>query len=87
MINYPRGTQVAKYDPGDYTRPHEYGFVTSVNTAAQVAYVRYWRVIGQSLRTQANSEGTPFRNLYQASVVAQDLVDRMLKVIEKENGE
>ena len=86
MISYPRGTQVAKYDPNNHDSEHEYGFITSQNQAAQIAYVRYWKVPGASLRTQANAEGTPFRNLYTASVVAQSKVEQFLRGIDKEDG-
>ncbi len=77
-----RGTQII-YIPdhaqGDIDHPDcERGFVTSVR--GDVAFCRYWSKFDRmELRTKANSEGTPIRNLVAMDTRAQFLIDKLLE--------
>lgn len=77
-----RGMQVI-YIPdhaeGDENHPDcEFGFVTSVR--GDVAFCRYWRKGHPGeLRTVANSEGTPIRNLVAHDSVPQSVIDAWLE--------
>jgi len=77
-----RGNQIA-YIPlhADENVDHpdvELGFVTSVR--GDTAFCRYWRK-GQTgtLRTVANSEGTPIDQLRYVPSISQDVVDDLLE--------
>ena len=81
-----KGTQII-YVPNhadDINHPDcEDGFVTSVGRAG--AFCRYWSNINPGhLRTMANSELTPFKNLVIRDTCLQSKVDKCLRIIEDE---
>ena len=54
----------------------EFGFVTSINEAADSAFCRYWSKYSPGeLRTKANSEGTPIDMLVHHVSTRQEIVD------------
>jgi len=81
-----RGTQIA-YIPdraeGNLKHPDvEFGFVTSLHK--EFAFCRYWSKHHGGLRTLANSEATPLRNLVEHRSVAQRRVGEALTRIAAE---
>lgn len=84
MKTYIRGDQIvyipdhAKNDPG---HPDiEYGFVTDMTPNNKGAFCRYFRKgnINQ-LRTTANSESTPLRNLRKVYIHSSYFIKTLLK--------
>ena len=85
MTEFKRGDQIAyipNHAAGNIRHPDvEFGFVTSRNGSGDY-FCRYWRKGRPGvLRTTANSECTPARNLERHSTVAQEVVNGLLKVL------
>jgi len=86
-MNLKQGTQVA-YIPthahGDIDHEAvEFGFVTKVDVAKQVAWVRYWKgdpskTMHRVLRTTGNSERSRLSLLSVCEKISRRLIDREL---------
>ena len=79
-----RGTQiiyVPDHADGDVDHPDvEVGFVTTYTPGTVMAFCRYWsKYEPDRLRTMANSELTPVRNLVVRNTVPQHEVEEQLK--------
>jgi hypothetical protein len=82
-----KGTQIV-YTPdhanGDINHPDsERGFVAHSTIIDDALFCRYWRR-GEplQLRTLANSELTPIRNIIELDTVQQEIVNETLKEID-----
>lgn len=75
------GTQiiyVPDHAEGDAEHPDcEQGFVTSVR--GDMAFCRYWSNAHEGLRTLANSEATPIRNLVVRDTRPQHVIDQWME--------
>jgi len=64
-----------------YTHPGtEFGFITNVRPEKGMAFVRYWSSFNpEELRTTANSEYTPLKNLWPRISKPWPVVDALLE--------
>lgn len=62
-------------------RAVEYGFIFSYSSDIDLLFCRYWLAgkVGVELKTKANSELTPMRNLFEYDSVAPQIIDNWLK--------